>query len=118
MKVAVIKTKQRVILVEYPDGDIPERVWIPREELKDDEVSKETIRRGVKYGLPWSELLSSGLFASDVSGRRKLESLLRLHGIWTLHDLTVNAQVAQGIVRTIIASVVAELISKAKSFCV
>ena len=118
MNVTPIKQKGDVALVEYiASSGTPERVWIPKDKLNGSSVSKDVVRYGVKYGLPWRELLSDSVIAPNVTAATDFERILRVNGIWTLSDLTNNVDMAQGLVRKITASIVANLIRLATQHC-
>jgi len=118
MIVTLIKQKGDVALVEYiTSSSTPERVWIPKNKLNGSTVNKDVIRYGVKYGLPWRELLSDSIIAPDIATAINFEHILRVNGIWTLSDLTNNVDMAHGLVRKITASIVANLIRLSTQYC-
>ena len=117
MNVTVIKSKPDVALVEYvTSSGTPERVWIPRDKLSGVRVNKDVVRYGVKYGLPWSELLSDSVIAPNAAAALAFERTLRVNGIWTLSDLTNNQDIANGLVRKITTIIVANLIRAATQY--
>lgn len=116
MNVRVVKQREKVVLVEYTNNNSIERVWIPRDELKDNDVRKEVLRRGVKYGLPWSELLSDSAF-DGANLLAEIESLLRRHEVWTLSDLMNKSQVMRGTIQRIVESLLSSVIDRAKEYC-
>ena len=118
MIVTLIKQKGCVALVEYvASSGTPERVWIPANELNGSKVNKDVVRYGVKYGLPWRELLSDSIITPNVAAAVAFERILRVNGIWTLSDLTNNTDIAHGLVRKVTASIVANLIRLATQYC-
>ena len=117
MNVTLINQKGDIALVEYiTSGGCPERVWIPKDELNGSKVNKDVVRGGVKYGLPWRELLSDSIIAPNVTAAVNFEHILRVNGIWTLSDLTNNTDIAHGLIRKITASIVANLIGLATQY--
>lgn len=117
MNVKIIKHKTDVTLVEYvTNSGTPERVWIPRDELSGNEVNKDVVRCGVKYGLPWSELLSDSVLAPNTAAALSFERTLRVNGIWTISDLTNNQDIANGLVRKVTTIIVANLIRAATQY--
>ncbi len=118
MNITPIKQKGDVALVEYVTGSgTPERVWIPSDKLNGKEVSKDVVRYGVKYGLPWRELLSDSIITPNAAAAADFERILRVNGIWTLSDLTNNTDIARGLVRKVTASIVANLTKLATQYC-
>jgi len=116
--ITLIKQRDAVALVEYIAGDgTPERVWIPVNTLKGSKVNKDVVRYGVKYGLPWRELLSDSIITPNVTAAINFERILRVNGIWTLSDLTNNVDQAHGLVRKVTASIVGNLIRLATQYC-
>lgn len=119
MNITLVKQRGSVALVEYiTSGGTPERVWIPSDELKGSKVSKDVVRYGVKYGLPWRELLSDSIIAPNAIAAADFERILRVNGIWTLSDLTSNVDMTHGLVRKVTASIVANLIRLATQYCI
>jgi len=118
MIITLIKQKGDVALVEYiTSSGTPERVWIPRNKLDGNKVDKDVVRYGVKYGLPWRELLSDSIIAPDITAAINFEHILRVNGIWTLSDLTNNVDMVHGLVRKITANIVANLIRLSTQYC-
>lgn len=118
MIITLIKQRDAVALVEYIASDgTPERVWIPSDELKGSKVNKDVVRYGVKYGLPWRELLSDSIITPNATAAINFEHILRVNGIWTLSDLTNNTDMAHGLVRKVTASIVGNLIRLATQYC-
>lgn len=115
MKVKTIKLREKVALVEYTNNKSIERVWIPRSELNQDDVAKEVLRRGVKYGLSWSQLLSNSVLKADLPS--KVEMFLRTRGIWTFSDLMNNPQPMRQIVHQVAEGLLSNIINKAKEYC-
>ena len=119
MIVTLINKKGDVALVEYiTSSGTPERVWIPKNKLNGSKVNKDVVRGGVKYGLPWRELLSDSIITPNVTAAIDFERILRVNGIWTLSDLTNNTDMCNGLVRKITANIVANLIKLATQYCV
>jgi len=117
MIVTIASKKQDVVLVEYSDNNSLYRVWIPRNELVGNNVSKEVIRRGVQYGLPWSKLLSDSALADERNTLIELERQLRLRGIWTLSDLLAKPNVLRNMVNKITETILATVVERARQYC-
>jgi len=119
MIVTLIKQRDAVALVEYvTSSGTPERVWIPSDKLKGSKVSKDIVRYGVKYGLPWSKLLSDSIITPNATATVDFERILRVNGIWTLSDLTNNTDQVHGLVRKVTASIVGNLVRLATQYCI
>lgn len=117
MNITLINKRDAVALVEYVTSNgTPERVWIPSDKLKGSKVSKDVVRYGVKYGLPWRELLSDSIIAPNDTAAADFERILRVNGIWTLSDLTNNTDLAHGLIRKVTATIVASLIKTATQY--
>ena len=117
MNITLIKQKGCIALVEYGASDgAPERVWIPSSELDGIKVKKDVVRYGVKYGLPWRELLSDSVIAPNLTAAINFEHILRANGIWTLSDLTNSSDMTHGLIRKVTASIVANLIKSATQY--
>jgi len=117
MIVTIASKKQDVVLVEYSDNNSLYRVWIPRNELVGNNVSKEVIRRGVQYGLPWSKLLSDSALADERNTLIELERQLRLRGIWTLSDLLAKPNILRNMVNKITETILATVVERARQYC-
>jgi len=116
--VTLIKQRDAVALVEYvASSGTPERVWIPSDKLNGNKVGKDVVRYGVKYGLPWRELLSDSIITPNATAAANFERILRVNGIWTLSDLTNNVDMAHGLVRKVTASIVGNLVRLATQYC-
>ena len=116
MNVTVIAHKEHVALVEYSQDDMPKRVWVPSDKLNGNKVSKDVVRCGVEYGLPWELLLSDSAVTPNAKAAHDLARILRLNGIWTLSDVTGNTAMVQGVVRRITSAIVANLIRSAQAY--
>ena len=86
--VRVLKVKGGSALVEFVKDGV-QRVFVPESSVKDGTVSETTLKRGVRYGVPWEEV-RLGATAEEVALR------LRNAGIWTREDLLRNQQAAIG----------------------
>jgi len=117
MIVTVASKRQNVVLVEYSDDNSLYRVWVPRNELVGNNVSKEVIRRGVQYGLPWSKLLSNSALANEHNILVELERQLRLRGIWTLSDLLAKPNVLRSMANKITERILATVVERARQYC-
>ncbi len=118
MIITLIKKRDTVALVEYvTNNGTPERVWIPSNKLNGNKVDKDVVRQGVKYGLPWRELLSDSIITPNVTAAVAFERILRVNGIWTLSDLTNNTDIAHGLVRKVTMNIVANLVKLATQYC-
>lgn len=113
MKVTIVKQKAEVSLIEYIHESAPVRVWIPRDEITAGEVRKDVIRRGIGYGLPFSELLGDSV-GDDM--RKTFERLMRNRGIWTLHDVLTKPQVLQGVFKLLMKNEIANMASRAREY--
>jgi hypothetical protein len=74
-------------LIEVSRGGKPERCFLPAGMLGDETLTDEQIDTGIQYGLPFAEFVK---IPADFPAR--LETALHAAGIWTVEDLSKQAQ--------------------------
>ncbi len=104
--VTVLGVQGQSALVEWADGGLPRRAYIPASAVKDGRASPVTLGRGVGYGAPWERL--------DHPRAGQLATALRNRGVWTYEDLRTNPNAAIGALQAIWRLDLAALLAFAK----
>ena len=81
ISVVVVGTRGETALVEWLDGDMPVRGYVPAKEVKDGAISVRVQKAAVPYGVAWSKV-AKGIALSP----EDIQRALRQHGIWTVED--------------------------------
>lgn len=102
--VRLIRTKGSSSLIEYKDGEIKRRVFIPASELIDDQVSAEVLSRAIPYSYPWEEI------EFTVGGAGLAEQLHRLD-LWTVDDVLKYPQKLRSALQATITSQLSEILT-------
>ena len=92
--VKVLKRDGQAALVEWLDGDMPRRVFLPAEVVPASGlVDDEELGRGIPYGVEWADEITLAATAND------LQRNLRGAGIWTAEDAASKAATVQGVMQ-------------------
>lgn len=92
--VKVLKRDGQAALVEWLDGDMPRRVFLPTGIVPDSGlVEDEELGRGISYGVEWADEIALTATARD------LQRNLRSAGVWTAEDAADRAAVVQGVIQ-------------------
>lgn len=91
--VKILHTDGAAALVEWLDGDMPRRVYLPAGVVAQGAVDDEELRRGIPYGVEWAAEIALTATAHD------LQRALRRANIWTAEDATSHAATIQGVLQ-------------------
>lgn len=97
VNVRLINAKGQSSLVEYVDGEIRRRVYVPSISVKDGQVSAEDLNRGIPYGYPLEEI------EFTVGGAGLAEALHKMN-LWTIEDVLKSPQKLRSALQATIAS--------------
>jgi len=80
--VRLISKARKTALVEWDDGDDLARAYVPADTIDENgTIAEDDLALGVRYGLPWEELLTFRVTPADVARE------MRVRGIWTAADM-------------------------------
>lgn len=108
----VITTERGLTLVEWLDGEYPNRAWVTPDQITDGAGRHLTVfhpEGGIPYGVDWSELTSGMLNTTEIERR------LHQANIWTVEDLQRQPNVALGVIRAVAGDVLQELLTSARA---
>ena len=80
ISVKIVGQRGDSVLIQV-DG--PQRYYVPKSAVEDNQVRADVIANGIEYGIRWEEYLDLSDITIDV-----LASKLRRNGIWTHEDLS------------------------------
>jgi len=103
MKITVIRQERQSALVEWHDGERMARAIVPAASVSGDEVSAQTLKHGVPWGVPWEDVLSIDVTPQAIADE------LRRRGIWTAGDLAARPQEAVAALQRVYAVSLAAL---------
>jgi len=85
--VTVVERRGKSALVEWLDGDLLRRAYVPADEVLLDKVDRMVLDAGIPYGVAWDEIVTLPKITP-----RALCVALRQQGLWTIADLEANPQ--------------------------
>lgn len=91
--VKVLQANGAAVLVEWRDGDMPCRAYLPAGVVVAGTVADEELARGITYGVEWQDEIKLAATAHD------LQRNLRGANIWTASDATAHAVVVQSVIQ-------------------
>lgn len=105
-KTDLVRKKGASALVQYQDGNILKRVYIPVDEFGDGHVLDDVLESGIPYGYPWEDL--------DVTfdGARFANELHNLD-VWTVEDALNNPQKLWSALRATLSDNINEILTVA-----
>lgn len=108
IRVTVISRKGSAALVQYVEGGMVHRKYVPLGVIDNSAVDGETLEQGIPYGYPWDELsisFDSARFANE------------LHNVdvWTTADALRSPQRVTAAIRATISDNLKEVLTIASS---
>lgn len=108
----VITRTNGLTLVEWMDGNHPNRAWVTPDMIVSEGDASATVIHpagGIPYGVDWSALISTQIDADEIEQR------LKGAGVWTVEELQRNPRAAQGIISRVAAGVLQALLVNAQA---
>lgn len=90
--VTVIATKGASTLVEYLQGDLLQRKYVPASLVANRFVANDVLERGIPYGYPWDEI------DLQFDGRQFAVEMINA-GLWTVEDVLKEPKKLTGVLR-------------------
>ena len=106
-QVKVIFRKGSSALVEFIDGELPIRKFVPVNKVVKDFVDNEVLEQGIPYGYPWSEIKLT------ITGD-KFEKEMRNVGLWTAEDVAREPRKLWSALNALLAEDVTNIINVSK----
>ncbi len=108
----VIATERGLSLVEWMDGENPNRAWVTPDMITGAAGRLLTVKHpegGIPYGVDWSELVSGFIDPTEIERR------LKQAGVWTVEELQRQPNVALGVIRAVAGDLLQELLTSARA---
>ena len=100
-----VKRSGAATCIQWEQGGLSRRAWVPTEEVRDNQVSAESLEAGVPEGFRWEERVT---FAFDVAA---LARGLYRRGIFTHQDVAANKPGCMAAIHEAVSPVFRELLS-------
>lgn len=102
--VRLIISKGASSLVEFKDGELLKRVFVPSDTVKDGQCSEVILNRGIPYGHPWEDL-------EFTIGGPALAEALHKADLWTIEDVLKNPKKLRSALQATITSQLSEILT-------
>jgi len=88
--VKVLEQRGESALVEWNDGGIVRRVYVPAQEIESDQCPKRILEAGIPHGVPWEEVVDVSQFTPQA-----LAYELNRAGIYTRSDVETKTKAVE-----------------------
>ena len=107
--VTVVEQRGKSALVEWLDGDLPVRTYVPAGEVLLEKVDRMVLDAGIPYGEAWDAAVTLPKITP-----RALCAALRRAGYWTIADLEANPKNFQRVLHDLTGLTIGSLRQAAK----
>jgi hypothetical protein len=106
VEVLTLRIRSGTAFIEWFDGGVPYRGYVPQEQVVNGHVSKDNLAVALPHGLPWGELVEFDLLAT------RLTEQLYKAGVWSAEDLQSSPVAANAAIRNAVGLTITDLLSK------